>query len=493
MTLVRFQMCIDGQWRDAQSGKTFDSLDPATAKAWAQLPDADEADVELAVQAAQRAFDSKAWRGLTATARGKLLRRLGDLIADNKEQLAQLESRDNGKLIRETRGQVGYLPEFFHYTAGLADKLEGGTLPLDKPDLFAYTVHEPIGVVAGIIPWNSPLYLTAIKLAPALAAGNTLVLKPSEHASATILELARLALEAGFPAGVVNVVTGFGPSTGAALTRHPLVRKIAFTGGAATARHVVRSSAENFAKLSLELGGKSPNIIFADADLDSAVNGAVAGIYAASGQSCVAGSRLLVQDEIFDEFVERLITRARSIRIGNPQDEDSEMGPIATAQQLAVIKGLVAAAKAEGATLRMGGKRAEVAGDGWFYEPTLFECDSHSMTIMQEEVFGPVAAVIRFKTEEQALAMANDSQFGLAAGIWTRDLGRAHRLARDVRSGIIWVNTYRAVSAMAPIGGFKNSGYGRESGIDSVLAYTELKTVWINLSTAPMPDPFVMR
>ncbi len=493
MTLASFQMCIDGQWLDALSGKTFESLDPSSAQPWALLPDAAEEDVERAVQAAQKAFDDPAWRKLSATARGKLLRRLGDLIAENREHLAQLESRDNGKLIRETRGQVGYLPEFFHYTAGLADKLEGGTLPIDKPDMFAYTVHEPLGVVAGIIPWNSPLYLTAIKLAPALAAGNTIVLKPSEHASATILELARLALEAGFPAGVVNVVTGFGPSTGAALTRHPLVRKIAFTGGAATARHVVRSSAENFAKLSLELGGKSPNIIFADADLDSAINGVVAGIYAATGQSCVAGSRLLVQREIYDEFVARLIARAQRIRIGNPQEDASEMGPMATAQQLAVVEGLVAAAKAEGARLLMGGKRPEGQGEGWYYEPTLFACDSHSMRIMQEEVFGPVASVIPFDDEAEALALANDSQYGLAAGIWTRDLGRAHRLARDVRSGIIWVNTYRAVSAMAPIGGFHQSGYGRESGIDSVLAYTELKTVWINLSQAPMPDPFVMR
>lgn len=493
MSLEHFRMCIAGEWVEALSGRTFQSLDPASAQPWAELPDADEADVERAVQAAQQAFESAAWRGLSATARGKLLRRLGDLISDNKEHLAQLESRDNGKLIRETRGQVGYLPEFFHYTAGLADKLEGGTLPLDKPNLFAYTVPEPIGVVAAIIPWNSPLYLTAIKLAPALAAGNTIVIKPSEHASATILELARLALEAGIPAGVVNVVTGYGPSTGAALTRHPLVRKIAFTGGPGTARHVVRASADNFAKLSLELGGKSPNIIFADADLDSAVNGVVAGIYAASGQSCVAGSRLLVQDEIYDEFVERLVERAKRIRIGHPQDDNSEMGPLATAQQLAVVERLVAAAVAEGAKLTLGGKRPEGQGDGWFYEPTLFECDSHSMTIMQEEVFGPVASVIRFKDEAQALALANDSQFGLAAGIWTRDLGRAHRLARDVRSGIIWVNTYRAVSAMAPIGGFKNSGYGRESGIDSVLAYTELKTVWINLSQEPMADPFVMR
>jgi acyl-CoA reductase-like NAD-dependent aldehyde dehydrogenase len=303
MTLARFQMCIGGEWVDALSGKTFESLNPALGQPWAELPDADEADVERAVQAAQAAFDSPAWRKLTATARGKLLRRLGDLIAEKQGATgAAGKPRQRQADPRNPRpGQLSAGILSLHRRPGRQARRRH--LPLDKPDLFAYTVHEPMGVVAAIIPWNSPLYLTAIKLAPALAAGNTIVLKPSEHASATILELARLALEAGIPPGVVNVVTGYGPSTGAALTRHPLVRKIAFTGGAATARHVVRSSAENFAKLSLELGGKSPNIIFADADLDSAINGAVAGIYAASGQSCVSGSRLLVQDEIYDEFV----------------------------------------------------------------------------------------------------------------------------------------------------------------------------------------------
>lgn len=491
MSVETLRMFIDGAWVDALSGATFESYNPASGECWSLLPEADAQDIDAAVQAAQRAFEGSEWSQLTATARGKLLYKLGELIAENAEELAQLESRDNGKLIRETRGQLGYLPEFFYYNAGLADKVVGETLPLDKPDMFGATVRVPLGVIAAIIPWNSPLYLTAIKLAPALAAGNTIVIKPSEHASASLIGLMRLVEKAGFPRGVVNLVTGFG-ETGSALTRHPLVRKIAFTGGAGAARHVVRNSAENFAKLSLELGGKSPNILFEDADLDSAINGVVAGVFAASGQSCVAGSRLLVQQNIYDEVVARLRKRAESIQIGDPANAATEMGPIATKAQLASIEKMVGNALTDGVRLIYGGKRPDIT-PGWYYMPTILACDSHHLPIVQEEVFGPVVAVIPFKDEAEALHLANDTEYGLAAGIWTQDLGRAHRLSRDIRAGILWVNTYRAVSAMAPIGGFGASGYGREGGIDAVHDYTDLKTLWINLSTQPMPDPFIMR
>ncbi len=492
MVREQFQMLINGQWIGAKSGKTFESINPATEQVWGEFPFADANDVDDAVCSAHAAFESDEWRLMAASQRGKLLRKLGDLVGKNKEKLAQLESKDNGKLIRETLGQVGYLPEFFYYYAGLADKVEGETLSLDKADLFGYTVREPLGVIAGIIPWNSPLYLTAIKIAPALATGNTVVLKPSEHASATLLELGKLALEAGFPAGVLNVITGYGLPCGDALTRHPLVKKIAFTGGSESAKHVIRNSAENYAKLSLELGGKSPNIIFNDADIDSAVNGAVAGIFAAAGQSCVSGSRLLVQEDIYEEFVSRLTERAERIVVGDPSHIETEMGPMATASQLAIVERFVDIALTEGAKLRTGGKRADIQS-GWFYTPTILECNSNNDTLMQEEVFGPVAAVIPFKGEAEALAMANDSKYGLAAGIWTQNLAKAHRMIKGIRSGIVWVNTYRAVSASAPIGGYGQSGYGRECGIDSINEFTQIKTVWINISSEPMADPFIMR
>lgn len=493
MSQKNYQMFIGGEWVDAEKGERFDSFDPASGEVWSSCPSASAVDVDKAVVAADAAFHSAEWQALSATARGKLLRKLADLCRQNIDRLAEIETRDNGKLIRETKGQTSFLPEYLDYFAGLADKIEGAVLPVDKADMLCYTSRKPLGVVAAIIPWNSPLYLTVIKLGPALAAGNTLVLKPSEHASATILELAALADEAGFPKGVINVVTGFGQPTGDALTKHPLVRRIAFTGGVGGAKHVVKNSAENLAKVSLELGGKSPNIIFDDANLESAVNGVVAGIFAASGQSCVAGSRLLVHENVYDEFLQRLTDRAQKIIIGHPSEPNTEMGPMATAQQLSVVEGFVERAKAQGAKLHFGGQRVQQQEGGWYFQPTIFECENSNFEIAREEIFGPVASVLKFSSEEQALAMANDSEYGLAAGIWTENLGRAHRMADRIQSGIVWVNTYRAVSPMAAIGGFHQSGYGREGGLESLHDYTEVKTVWINTSAEPMADPFIMR
>jgi len=487
-----FNMYINGQWVEAGSGRRFNSINPATTKPWCSFPDADADDVNHAVESAHKAFLSKEWQGTTATQRGRLLERLAGLIEENREMLAQTETRDNGKLIRETRGQMGYLPAFYRYSAGEADKITGETLPLDKPDMFGATLREPLGVVAAVVSWNGPLYLSALKLAPALAAGNTVVIKPSEHASASLVKLMELFEQAGFPAGVVNLVTGYGASTGEALTSHPLVRKIAFTGGAAAARHVIRNSAENFAKLSLELGGKSPNIVFADADIESACNGIIAGVFAATGQSCVAGSRVLVQRDILDDVVERLKTSARSIVIGNPTEDATHIGPMATEAQLNIVESMVNAAKEEGVELLYGGKRPDSSA-GWYFEPTIFYSESTQPRIVREEVFGPVMVIIPFDTEEEAISIANDTEYGLAAGIWTTNVGRAHRVSKSIRAGIVWVNTYRAVSAIAPIGGFGASGYGREGGPDSVRDYTESKMLWINLSSEPMGDPFVMR
>jgi aldehyde dehydrogenase (NAD+)/betaine-aldehyde dehydrogenase len=430
---------------------------------------------------------------MTATQRGRLLRRLADLLAERADTLAEVETRDTGKLIRETKSQIRYVAEYFHYFAGAADKLEGATLPIDKNDLFVMTVREPIGVVAAIVPWNSQLMLTAVKLGPALAAGNAVVLKASEHGPTPLLELARLCEEAGFPPGVVNVVTGLGDPCGARLTSHPLVARIAFTGGPRTARQVIRNSAENFATVTLELGGKSPILVFEDADLDSAANGIVAGNFGATGQSCVAGSRVFIQSSVFDAVMQRVADRAARIRLGDPLDAATEMGPLATRAQLDHVEDVVARSLGAGAQLRHGGRRPTALGKGWYYEPTIIECPHADIASGREELFGPVLSAFRFESEAEAVAMANDTDFGLASGIFTRDGARGLRVMRRLRAGIVWINTYRAVSPMAPFGGYKQSGAGREGNWESLLDYTRTKTVWINTGTEPLGDPFVMR
>ena len=491
--LKNYQMYINGEWVAAQSGKTFESINPSDGKPWAVVPEADEVDVDTAVKAAHRAFTEGPWSTMTATERGKLLRRLGDVLAEHSESLGHCETVDTGKLFKETRWQARYISDYFYYYAGLADKVSGETLPIDKPNMWTMTIREPLGVVAAVVPWNSQLFLVAVKIGPALAAGNTVVLKASEHASAPMLEFAKVFEEAGFPPGVFNVISGLGEPCGRALTTHPLVDRISFTGGPETARHVVRNSAENFAQVSLELGGKSPVVVFDDADLESATNGVLLSIFSASGQSCVAGSRLLLHDSIHDEVLARVAEKASKIRIGDPLDENSQMGPLATQAQLDNIDSTVADAKANGATLVHGGKQPAGMGDGWYYEPTVVACPDQQIGIVQRELFGPVVSALRFTDEAHALQLANDCRFGLAAGIFTADIGRALRITKGIRSGIVWVNTYRMVSPLAPFGGYKDSGYGRESGLEAIYDYTRPKTVWLNTSPDPIADPFVMQ
>ncbi|MER5172435.1 aldehyde dehydrogenase [Thioclava kandeliae] len=485
-----FQQYIDGTF-DAGSAQ-FESLDPATGAPWALMPEAKSADVDRAVEAAHRAFLSPEWAGMTASARGKLLYRLADLIAENAQALAEIETRDTGKIIRETRAQIAYVAEYYRYYAGLADKIEGAHLPIDKPDMEVWLRREPIGVVAAIVPWNSQLFLSAVKIGPALAAGCTVVLKASEDGPAPMLEFAKIFDQAGFPKGVLNIVTGFGAECGAVLTRHPKVAHVAFTGGPETARQIIRNSAENLASTSLELGGKSPFIVFDDADLDSAANAQVSGIFAATGQSCVAGSRLLVQNGVKDAFLARLKAKAEACIIGPPDDMGTEIGPLCTARQRAHAQELIARSLDQGATLVTGGTVPDRAG--YYFPPTILDCThAREADCITQEFFGPVLSVVGFDTEDEAIALANDTAFGLASGVFTQNLTRAHRMIRAIRAGIVWVNTYRAVSPMAPFGGHGMSGHGREGGLAAALDYTTVKTVWLRTSDDPIPDPFVMR
>ena len=490
--VTKYQMLIDGQWCDASDGKTFDSTSPSTGAVWAKIPEATADDVDRAVRAADRAFTTGPWASMTPSARGGCLRKLGDLLAAQSESLGRTETIDTGKMLKETRWQAKYIAEFFHFYAGAADKIAGETLPIDKPDLFVFTQREPLGVVAAIVPWNSQLFLVAVKIGPALAAGNTVVLKASEHASAAMLEFGQLIEAAGFPPGVVNIVTGHGDPCGRVLTSHPLVARISFTGGPGAARHVLYNSAENFAEVSLELGGKSPFIVFDDADIESAVNGSIAGIFGATGQSCVAGSRLYLHEDIADAFLERMVALAGHIRIGDPLEEDTQMGPLCTQGQLHHIEAELAHAQSQGAHLICGGKQPAGMG-GTYFEPTIIECPSQDLRIVYTELFGPVLSVLRFRTEDQVIALANATKHGLAAGIFTRDGARQMRMAKAVRAGIVWVNTYRAVSPIAAFGGVKGSGYGRESGFQAMYDYTRPKTIWVNTSSTPIANPFVMR
>ncbi|MEN3353409.1 MAG: (Z)-2-((N-methylformamido)methylene)-5-hydroxybutyrolactone dehydrogenase, partial [Betaproteobacteria bacterium] len=405
VSLSKYKMFIGGEWVDAASGVTFESVNPFTGKPWAHIPRAGAADVDRAVRSAHKAFTEGDWRKLTATQRGALLRKLGDLIGPKAKFLAEIEVRDNGKLISEMSAQTAYMAQWYYYFGGLADKVEGAVLPSDKADIFNYTRHEPLGVVAALVPWNSPLLLTAWKLAPALAAGNTVVLKPSEFTSASLLEFMKLVQEAGFPPGVVNVVTGFGPETGAPLVEHPLVAKITFTGSDATGQKIYESAARGLKRVSLELGGKSPNIVFDDANLDNAVKGAISGIFAATGQTCIAGSRLLVQRSIHDAFVEKLVAFAKTAKMGDPMSTDTQVGPITTPPQYKKVLDYIDIARGEGAKVALGGAKAADFGDGYFVQPTIFTGVKNTMRIAQEEVFGPVLSVIPFEDDEEAIAV----------------------------------------------------------------------------------------
>lgn len=492
--MQKHKLLIGGEWVDPQAGDWFESVNPFTAAPWALIPRGSKADIDRAVAAARTAFYRTDWRNLTATARGAMLRRLADLIAAEAKTLAEIESTDNGKLIAEMRAQLNYIPQWFNYFGGLADKIEGRVIPIDKPGVFNFTREEPLGVIAAITPWNSPLMLAAWKLAPALAAGNTVVWKPSEFSSVSALAFGELFERAGFPPGVVNIVTGYGNEVGEPLITHPHVAKVAFTGGDKTGEHVYQLAAKGIKKITLELGGKSANIVFDDAGIDDAVKGVVSGIFAATGQTCIAGSRALVQRSIHDRFIEALLALAKTARMGNPLEPTTQVGPVTTRPQYEKVLDYIRIAKEEGAQCRLGGAPATrpECGAGWFVEPTIFTGVRPEMRIAQEEVFGPVLSVIPFEDEDEAVRIANDTIYGLAAGVWTTSIRRALSMSERLEAGTVWVNTYRAVSYMSPFGGYKRSGIGRENGMEAIREYLQTKSVWIDIA-GNVPNPFVMR
>ena len=477
------RLFIGGEWVDAAGGATFETVHPATGETLAAVAEAGPADVDAAVAAARRAFDEGAWVRLDAADRARILWRMADLVEARREELARLEVLDNGKPLREAQIDITQAADAFRYYAGWCTKLQGDTIPV-RGNVLNYTLREPLGVVGAIIPWNFPLLMASWKVAPALACANTVVLKPAEQTPLSALELAAIGAEAGLPPGVLNVVTGYGEVAGAALVRHPDVDKIAFTGSTAVGRTIMREAAETLKKVSLELGGKSPNIVFEDADLEAAARGAFSGIFYNAGQCCTAGSRLLVQRSVHDALLEKLAERARKLQPGDPLDPKTRIGPLVSREQLERVLGYIEQGRSEGARLVAGGGQAAYAGElrGYWVEPTIFADVTPAHVIAREEIFGPVLAVMPFDDEEDAVRIANETVYGLAAAIWTSNLKRAHRMARRIHAGTIWVNTYHPLDAASPFGGYKQSGYGRELGASALDLYTQIKSVWIDLS-----------